>query len=147
MSFVPLAEGGSIDLDNGALDEGVRPDELVVGSVVDLTAPLRTTHLHVHRPCTYDREDPSLASGALARPRKVASLETEGPVLQVSSTDTHGVDTLGTELRVGGLATELELSLLAVVGALGPRMRPFVPGGTGYTCATPIPRQKVQLYE
>ena len=36
MGLVPLAEGGSIDLDDSALDEGVRPDEFVVGCVVDL---------------------------------------------------------------------------------------------------------------
>jgi hypothetical protein len=36
VGLVPLAEGGSIDLDDGALNEGVRPDELVVGRVVNL---------------------------------------------------------------------------------------------------------------
>ena len=37
VSFVPLAEGGSIDLDDRALDEGVCTNQLVVRSVVDLT--------------------------------------------------------------------------------------------------------------
>ena len=36
MRFVPLAEGGSIDLDDRALDKGVRPDELVVARIVHL---------------------------------------------------------------------------------------------------------------
>ena len=36
MSFVPLAEWGSIDLDNGILDESVGSDKLVVGGVIDL---------------------------------------------------------------------------------------------------------------
>lgn len=36
MSLVPLSEGGSIDLDDTALDEGVGTDQLVVGSIVHL---------------------------------------------------------------------------------------------------------------
>lgn len=39
VSFVPLAEGGSIDLDDGALNEGVGSDELIVRCVVDLQKP------------------------------------------------------------------------------------------------------------
>jgi len=35
MRFVPLAEGSSIDLDNGALDKSVRSDKFVVGSIVN----------------------------------------------------------------------------------------------------------------
>lgn len=69
----------------------------------------------------------------LASPSEVASLKTERAVLEVPSTDTDGVNTLGAELGVSGLAAELELSLLAVVGALSTRGRTFVPGGTGDT--------------
>lgn len=36
MGFVPLAEGRSIDLDDGALHKGVCPDKLVVRGVVHL---------------------------------------------------------------------------------------------------------------
>lgn len=36
MGLIPQPEGISIDLDDGALDEGVRSDKLVVGSVVNL---------------------------------------------------------------------------------------------------------------
>ena len=72
----------------------------------------------------------------LASPSKVARVETEGTVLEVAPTNTDGVDPLGAELGVGGLTTELELSLLAVVGALGPSSRTFVPGGTGDTYTT-----------
>jgi hypothetical protein len=36
MRLIPLTEGGSIDLDDCALDEGVGSDKLVVRSVVDL---------------------------------------------------------------------------------------------------------------
>lgn len=35
VGLIPLAEGGGIDLDDGALDEGLGADELVVGGVVD----------------------------------------------------------------------------------------------------------------
>ena len=37
MGLVPLAEGGSIDLDDGVLDESVCSYKFVVGGVVDLT--------------------------------------------------------------------------------------------------------------
>lgn len=33
--FVPLTEWGGVDLNDGALDESVGPDEFVVGRVVD----------------------------------------------------------------------------------------------------------------
>jgi len=36
MGLIPLPERSSVDLDNGPLDEGVRSDKLVVGSVVNL---------------------------------------------------------------------------------------------------------------
>ena len=40
VSLVPLAEGGSVNLDDGALDKGVRANKLVVGSVVYLHKPI-----------------------------------------------------------------------------------------------------------
>jgi len=115
VSLVPLTEGGSIDLNDGALDEGVRADQLVVRGVVD------------------DSENTGLARRVLAGPGEVAGLQTEGTVLEVSSTDTNSVNALGADLGVGGLTAELELALLAVVGALSTRGRTFVPGGTGDT--------------
>jgi len=36
MGLIPLPERGSIDLDDGTLNEGVRSDKLIVGSVVNL---------------------------------------------------------------------------------------------------------------
>ena len=36
MCLIPLPKRSSIDLDDGTLDEGVRSDKLVVGSVVNL---------------------------------------------------------------------------------------------------------------
>ena len=69
----------------------------------------------------------------LAAPGEVTGLQTEGTELEVSSTDTNGMNALRTELGVRGLTAELEFALLAVVGALGTRGRTFVPGGTGDT--------------
>lgn len=93
-----------------------------------------TRNLELHVLNTHDSKDPGLASGVLAGPGKVTSLKTERAEFEVASPDTHRVDTFGTKLGVGGLTTELELSLLAVVGALSTGSRTFVPGGTGDTC-------------
>ena len=68
---------------------------------------------------THHRDDPSLLRYRLRAPRKVARVKTESTVLGVPTTDAHRVDTLRPQLRVRGLTTELELSLLAVVRALG----------------------------
>ena len=83
---------------------------------------------------TYDTDNPRLAGDVLATPGKVARVETERTVLEAAAANTHRVDTLGTKLGVGGLAAELELSLLTVVGALSTRVRTLVPGGAGDTC-------------
>ena len=84
---------------------------------------------------THDTDDTGLLGSVFASPSKVARVETEGTVLEVAPTNTDGVDPLGAELGVGGLTTELELSLLAVVGALSTRCRTFVSGGAGDTCS------------
>jgi hypothetical protein len=39
VGLVPLTEGGSVNLDDRALHERVRPDELVVRRIVDLIIP------------------------------------------------------------------------------------------------------------
>jgi hypothetical protein len=54
-------------------------------------------------------------------------------MLEVSTTNTDGVDPLGAELGARRLATELELSLLAVVCALGAGCGAFVPRITSDT--------------
>ena len=100
VGLVPLTEGGSVDLDDARLDNGVGANELVVRGVVD------------------DTNDAGLASGVLGSPGKVARLEAKGAVLEVSTTSANGVDTLSSKLGHGGLTTKLELSLLAVVGTL-----------------------------
>lgn len=55
----------------------------------------------------------------LTRPCKVTRLQTKSAVLDISTTGADAVDPLGSKLGAGGLAAELEFSLLAVVGALG----------------------------
>lgn len=85
MGLKPLAVGGSINLDDGALDEGLCADELVVGRVVD----------NVH--------NAGLLGNRLGSPDKVASVKTHGAVLDVSTADTDSVDTLGANLGAGSL--------------------------------------------
>jgi hypothetical protein len=94
VGLVPLSEGSSVDLDNGAAGQGVGADQLVVGRVVG------------------DGNDTGLAGGALGGPGEVTGVETQGTVLVVATTSADGVDSLGTNLGVGTLATSLESALL-----------------------------------
>lgn len=94
VGLVPLSEGGGIDLDDGALGQGVGSDQLVVGGVVG------------------DTDDTGLAGAALGAPGEVARVETEGTVLVVTTTSSDGVDALGANTGVGTLATSLESALL-----------------------------------
>lgn len=94
VGLVPLSEGGGIDLDDGALGQGVGSDQLVVGGVVG------------------DADDTGLAGAALGAPGEVARVETEGTVLVVTTTSADGVDALGANTGVGTLATSLESALL-----------------------------------
>ena len=41
MRLVPLTEGGSVDLDDGAFDKGVGSDEFIVRGIVDLNRNIR----------------------------------------------------------------------------------------------------------
>jgi len=113
--LVCLTEGSGIDLDDGTLDEGVSADQLVVRSVED------------------DTENTGLGGDVLRAPCEVAALETESALLDVPTTDTDGVDALGADTGVGSLATELELSLLAVVRLASTRGGALVSGGTADT--------------
>jgi hypothetical protein len=113
--FVPLTEGGSIDLDDGALDEGLGTDKFVVGSVVD------------------DINDTGLARDGFTGPGERTRVQTESAVLNITSTDTDGVDALLTELGVGRLTTEFELSLLAIVSTLGTSVRTLMTAITANT--------------
>ena len=52
----------------------------------------------------------------LRTPGEVAAVETESTGLDVATAHTHVVNALRADTGVGGLTTELELPLLAVVG-------------------------------
>lgn len=94
VGLVPLSEGGGIDLDDGALGEGVGSDQLVVGGMVG------------------DGNDTGLAGQALGTPGEVTGFETEGTVLVVTTSGSDGVDALRANTGVGTLATSLESALL-----------------------------------
>ena len=92
---LPLSEGSGINDNNGVLDQGLGSDQLMVGGVVD----------HV--------DDPGLARDGLAAPGEVSLIEPQGSVFLVSSTNTKGVDSLGSQLGHGSRSGQLELPLLA----------------------------------
>ncbi len=94
VGLVPLAEGGGVDLDDGAAGQGVGADQLVVGRVVG------------------DGDDARLAGAALGGPGKVTRVEAQGAVLVVAAAGADGVDTLGADTGVGTLAASLESALL-----------------------------------
>jgi len=75
---------------------------------------------------TYDTDDSCFASDMLRSPCKVAAIKTKGTMLYISSSHTYCVNTLSTELGGSWLSTELELSLLAIMGTLGTCLRAFV---------------------
>lgn len=94
VGLVPLTEGGGIDLDNGGAGQGVGADKLVVRRVVS------------------DTDDTGLAGAALGGPGEVAGVEAQGAVLVVTTAGADGVDALGANTGVGGLATSFESALL-----------------------------------
>lgn len=133
MCLVPLTERSSVDLDNRTFDKGVCTHKLVVRCIVHLdhVQPISGTFKLTKREKTYNTNDTGLASSVLRCPRKVTTLQTERTEFGVSTTDTHRVHPLRAELSVRRLATELKLSLLTVVGALGTSCGALVTGATG----------------
>jgi len=94
VGLVPLPEGGSVDLDDGGLGQGVGSDKLVVRRVVG------------------DDDNTGLAGAALGAPGKVTRVETESSVLVVATAGTDGSDPLGADTGVGSLTAGLESALL-----------------------------------
>ena len=113
--FVPLTEGSSIDLDDGALDEGLGADKFVVGGIVD------------------DIDDTGLARDGFTGPGEGTRVQTKSAVLNVSTTDANSVDALLTKLSVGRLTTKFKLSLLAIVSTLGTSVRTLMTAITANT--------------
>ena len=62
----------------------------------------------------------------LTSPGEVSRLQSQGTELLIPTPGPDCVDTLGSQFCISCLATELELSLLAVVGTLCARGRTFV---------------------
>jgi len=76
---------------------------------------------------THDTDDAGLACNMFRAPRKVARFKAQCTVFEVSPPDSNGVYAFSTEFSVCGLATEFELSLFAVVSALGTGCRTLMP--------------------
>merc|ERR1719414_134847 len=117
VGLVPLTEGGSVNDNDGILDEGFGPDKLVVASIVD------------------NIDDPGLASSSLRGPCKVASVEPECPVLLVATPGPDGVDPLGSQLSHRWGASQLKLPLLpdgASLASCGPPLMPVITRDTHF---------------
>jgi hypothetical protein len=90
--FIPLPEGGGVNLDDGALGKSVCSDEFVVGRMERYA------------------DDTSLARDGFGAPREVAGVEAEGAELAVAATRADEMDALCTDSGVGGLTALLESS-------------------------------------
>ena len=94
--LVPLPEGRSVDLNDGALRQGVGADEFVVRRVEG------------------DGDDTNFAGNALAAPGEVAGIDAETTELPVAATGANEMDALGADTGVGRLATFLEGSVVLI---------------------------------
>ena len=92
--FIPLTEGGGINLDNGGFGEGVGSDKFVVRGVES------------------DDDNTDLAGNTLRGPGEVASFETKGTEFAVTTTGADKMDSLGTDTGVGFLSAGFESALL-----------------------------------
>ena len=64
-------------------------------------------------------DNTGLAGNTLRAPREVTGLNTESTELLVTTAGTDRVDSLRSDTGVGGLTTQLKLSLLSELSALG----------------------------
>lgn len=106
--LVPLSERSGINLNNSRLGQSVGSNQLVVGRVVDNTS------------------DSGLSGDTLGGPREVTGVNSQRSELLVATSGSDRVDSLGTDLGVGGLSTQFELSLLSELGSLGTSSRTLV---------------------
>jgi len=98
VGFVPLPEGGGVDGNDGVLDEGLRPDKLVVRRVVDRV------------------DDTGLASDGLGAPGEVASVQSQRASFDVAAAHTNQVHAVRADFGHGRGTAQLVLSLLLVDG-------------------------------
>ena len=106
--LIPSLEGVGIHNNDGTLDESLGTDQLVVGGVVGHVQ-------HTGFPCA-----------DLGSPRKVTGIELESAKLLVASHAPNGVDTRLTNLGHGWWPAQLELALLAELGAATSGLAAFV---------------------
>jgi hypothetical protein len=99
VGLVPALEGVGINHNDGALDQSLRTDQLVVGRVV------------------HDIEDTDLAGADLGTPGKVTCVESEGSELGVSSSAADLMDARFANLGHGRGSSEIVLPLLAELRA------------------------------
>lgn len=134
MCFIPLTEGCSVNLDDSALYKSIGSDELIVRRIVHLSERRSWRHPTDVKSATHNTDKSCLSGNMLRSPCKVTAIETKSSIFEVSATDTDSVNALGTKFGVCRLTTELELSLLAIVGALRTTGGTLVAGCTGNTC-------------
>ena len=91
--LVPLPEGGSIDLDDSCLGEGIGTHEFVVGRMEG------------------DADDTDFARDALTAPGEVARVQAQSTELAVATARAYEMDALAADTGVGRLATFLEGSV------------------------------------
>mmetsp|Transcript_82308 Transcript_82308/g.114260 ORF Transcript_82308/g.114260 Transcript_82308/m.114260 type:complete len:214 (+) Transcript_82308:55-696(+) len=115
MGLIPRFEGMSINKDNGSLDQGLGTDQFVVGGIVG------------------DIEDSNLASTNFGPPRKVATVQSQGPEFLVATAASNLMDPSLTNLGHGGRSTHFKLSLLAVFGPTASRLTTLVTSFTRNT--------------
>jgi hypothetical protein len=113
--LVPRLEGVGVDDDDASLDEGLGPDEFVVGRVV------------------HDVEDTDLPRADFRPPREVTGIQPEGPPLVVPSPAPDWNDLLLSDLRHGGRAAHHELALLALLRPASSRLAALV---VSFACDT-----------
>jgi hypothetical protein len=98
VGFIISLEWMRINDNDGALDESLSTNQLVIGSIVG------------------DIEDANLAGGNLSSPRKVTRFELEGTKLLVSSSTTNLMNAGLANLGHGRRTAQFKLALLAKLG-------------------------------
>jgi len=97
-----------VDQDNGALDQCLGSDQLVVGGVVG------------------DVQDTYLAGAYFGAPGEVSAVQTKGPELEVSSAATDLVDTRFSNLGHGRRTSHFKLAFLLELGTASSGLPAFV---------------------